>query len=441
MKYPKSILVLLIFTLTLLSLPLSPCNAQGSWNLCKAPAFGNRVDDIFMVTPQIGYAVAGDGRIVKTTDGGITWIQVLQNSSIYYRSVEFVTPLKGFAGGFQYGGGTTNIFLATNDGGKNWSDITYKLSPSARRGICGLAAPDSNTIYGCGNWFDSTGYIVKSVDGGNSWSFIDMKQYAKSIIDMYFINKDTGFATGRSSDTLHTGIILYTTDGGQSWTTKFRNTTRSEYVWKIQRLSRTKYFASLEDFTAVYPSILTSVDGGMSWTTMKVRDAAYNIEGIGFIDSLNGWTGGDWGYSFATTDGGKTWTADSICQLMNRVFRVNDTLLFATGTEIWRYSRKSHNTGVMSAGRPSAFAFMQATPNPAETDINIRISLTRNTRAVLTLMDGHGREVAQIDNSDKEAGDWYYRTSCSGLAPGIYYLVLKTHEDKVIIKLSVANYR
>lgn len=437
MKHLRTLLILL----TLRSL-LSPslCYSQGSWTLCKAPPFGNRVDDIFMVSAQVGYAVSGDGQIVKTTDGGKNWLLLAQSSTIYYRSVEFVTPLKGFVGGFPYLTGNTKTFLTTNDGGKSWKDITPLLDPKARRGICGLAAPDSNTIYGCGNWFDSTGYIVKSVDGGKSWSFIDMGHYAKSIIDMCFISKDTGFATGRSVDSVHTAIILYTTNGGQTWSTKFRNTTMSEYVWKIQRLTRTQYFASIEDFTSVSPSVLTSVDGGMSWSACKVRDSAYNIEGIGFIDPMNGWAGGDWVHSFATTDGGKTWVVDSVCPLMNRVFRVNDTLLFATGLDIWRYSRIGHNTGLAPIVRTPAFASMQVAPNPAETDIHIRISLARHTHAVLMLVDEQGREVRQIENDDKEAGDWFYSTSCSGLAPGIYYLVLKTHEDKVIVKLSVANY-
>ena len=44
--------------------------AQNGWTLCNTPAFGYRVDDIFMVDTQIGYAVCGDGQIVKTTDGG-----------------------------------------------------------------------------------------------------------------------------------------------------------------------------------------------------------------------------------------------------------------------------------------------------------------------------------------------------------------------------------
>ncbi|MBK5284533.1 MAG: hypothetical protein JJE25_03960, partial [Bacteroidia bacterium] len=185
--------------------------AQGGWTLPNQPNWGNRVDDIFMVNTQIGYAVAGDGKIAKTTDGGDNWITINQDS-IYCRSVEFINTQKGFVGGFPGQTNTTKLLRMTTDGGSTWTDLTSLLDPRAR-GICGLAIPDSNTIYGCGNFFQDSAYIVKSTDGGSTWSFIDMHTYASHLIDMYFLNKDTGFVTGSSPSPSFSGIILYTTDG------------------------------------------------------------------------------------------------------------------------------------------------------------------------------------------------------------------------------------
>src|ERR1051325_3702611 len=144
--------------------------AQGGWTLCNAPVFGNRVDDIFMVDTQIGYAVSGDGRIVKTTDGGNNWITLNQDTNIYCRSVEFINTQKGFVGGFPLADSiTNNVFRRTTDGGANWTDLTPLIDTHAKGGICGLAIPDSNTIYGCGNWYQDSAYIIKSIDGGNTW--------------------------------------------------------------------------------------------------------------------------------------------------------------------------------------------------------------------------------------------------------------------------------
>lgn len=105
-----------------------------------------------MVDTQTGYAVSGDGKIVKTTDGGNNWITLLQDNRVYCRSVEFINTQKGFVGGFPRGGSTgTNILRKTLDGGNTWTDLTLLIHPKARKGICGLAVADTSTIFGCGN--------------------------------------------------------------------------------------------------------------------------------------------------------------------------------------------------------------------------------------------------------------------------------------------------
>src|SRR4051812_4268738 len=92
--------------------------AQHGWTTCNAPVFNNRVDDLFMADAQTGYAVCGDGQIVKTTDGGANWLLINLDDSVYCRSVEFPTTQKGFVGGFpMHNVPTDNILRKTADGG------------------------------------------------------------------------------------------------------------------------------------------------------------------------------------------------------------------------------------------------------------------------------------------------------------------------------------
>src|SRR5205085_715112 len=151
------------------------------------------------------------------------------------------------------------------NGGLSWEDLTPLLDPRAIKGICGLSIASPTVIYGCGNWYQDSAYIVKSIDGGDSWQFIDMSTYATSLIDMYFISPDVGFATGKGVMPLQTAVILYTEDGGASWTYKFQNDIASEFCWKIQQLTPDTYFASIEDFGVTPSKILSSSDGGMNW--------------------------------------------------------------------------------------------------------------------------------------------------------------------------------
>jgi photosystem II stability/assembly factor-like uncharacterized protein len=411
-----------------------------SWKICNAPAFGNRVDDLFMVNAQIGYAVCGDSKVVKTVDGGDNWTLLNQaGNGLYCRSVEFINTQKGFVGGFYFNGGgpnPINVLRKTLDGGATWTDITTQIDTAARRGICGLAVADSSTIYGCGNWYQDSAYIVKSTDGGNTWGFINMAAYASSLIDMHFINADTGFATGRGLAPLKSGVILYTTDGGLSWTYKFQNNVSNEYCWKIQKLTDSIYFASLEDFNAVPSKILKSIDGGMTWTIKQVLATNDNMEGIGFINANKGWAGGG-SQTYESNDGGNTWATINICQGMNRIFKVNDSLLFASGSgKIWKYSPSSLNINSIK-NKEEKYAALKCNPNPAKEKINITVNLFRNTRALLIIYDEKGKEIKVIENNDKSTGEYKYTFSTNDMPSGLYYVVLKTHEAKEMVKVIV----
>src|ERR1700761_6494022 len=106
----KNLLFIVIFTVLSLS-----TLAQSGWKVCDAPHFSNRVDDIFIINNSTGYAVCGDGQIVKSIDSGNTWKTIFRDTNTYFRSVEFINEQKGFAGGFPIKGIYKDIFLNTVD--------------------------------------------------------------------------------------------------------------------------------------------------------------------------------------------------------------------------------------------------------------------------------------------------------------------------------------
>jgi len=412
--------------------------AQPGWSVCNSPAFQSRVDDIFMVNNTIGYAVCGDGKIVKTTDQGSNWFIVGNDSNIYCRSVEFINEQKGFVGSFVYQSSSysNNILQRTTDGGTSWTDITSAIPPRSRKGICGLAVADNNTIYGCGNWYEDSAYIIKSTDGGYTWNLIDMSAYASSLIDMYFINKDVGFATGR--DVSGAASVLHTTNGGATWNYKFQDNAGMGYCWKIQHLNDQNYYVSIESMSNQSPKIAKSVDGGMTWTVHQIQTASYYLEGVGFLNNQKGWAGGS-SYSFQTNDGGITWNKINICPGMNRVLKVNDTLLFATGEQIWRYKTAAPVTPPPPAPDTVYYTSLNCYPNPIKGNLKIEISLSGTTHVMLLILDSRGRRVKIIENGDKSGGAYKYNVNTKGLLQGSYFVVLKTHEDKQVKQIFVAE--
>jgi photosystem II stability/assembly factor-like uncharacterized protein len=416
--------------------------AVGGWSHCNVPPFNTRVDDIFMINMQNGYAVAGD-LIVKTIDGGNNWNTIKVDTSIYCRSVEFINDQKGFVGGFATHFSTNNILRMTVDGGTSWSDLSGLLNPVARLGICGLAIADSSTIYGCGNFFSDSAYIIKSTDGGNSWSFMDMHFYATHLIDLFFLNKDTGFATGSGPLPLQQAIILYTTDGGQNWAYTFQDIVTSSiagYCWKIQHLNDQNYIASIQGSVPGGGRILRSTDGGMNWNVYytPVPLSQSQVQGTGFIDSLIGWVGGGIGPTFETTDGGQTWDTIAVCYGLNRIFRLNDSIVFASGIDIWKYSATTTGIHGLASNIPTG-AFLKVYPNPASEYLQVDLTINKPTRVLLALLDESGKRISLINNSNKLKGNYHFQVNTDQIADGIYFVVLKTYEEDVVSKVIIKH--
>src|SRR5687768_16848686 len=105
-----------------------------TWQMLPTPPTP-RVDDIFFVDQNNGWAAGGgSGNILKTTDGGDTWT-VVKKSAFYLRSIEFLNSNIGFCGAFSTSGSAP--FYKTIDGGETWTDISSKIQPQIP-GICGL---------------------------------------------------------------------------------------------------------------------------------------------------------------------------------------------------------------------------------------------------------------------------------------------------------------
>ncbi len=86
-------------------------NAGQSWR----SIFSNiSVNDLFFITPELGYAVGYPGKIYFTNDAGRTWSEQVSTVSDDLRNVIFIDSLAGWACG------DLGTIIHTTDGGKLW---------------------------------------------------------------------------------------------------------------------------------------------------------------------------------------------------------------------------------------------------------------------------------------------------------------------------------
>ena len=321
------------------------------WRETNAPVASSRTDDIWFIDPLEGWAINSNGQIVHTADGGETWEVQLQ-ANAYFRSIGMANAQRGWAGTLTL----PRRMFETSNGGASWQQVANlpALAPSA---VCGLAVVNERVVYASGtNYPDRPARMMKTVDGGQTWTAWEMAPWADLLVDCFFTSQRSGWVVGGKSNTGNPTranvrpVVLRTEDGGVTWTNQVAALAfpLGEWGWKIQFLNADIGFVSLESFQA--GAILKTTDGGRSWVRLAVNDSQRNanLEGVGFIDAQIGWVGG-WGdadfqrlSSSATEDGGVTWRdANEIGHAINRFrFCGNPvTVGYASGVTVYKYEK------------------------------------------------------------------------------------------------------
>ena len=418
--------------LVILFLNILFSNAQSfSWQSVEniTNTDNQRFDDVFFLNENIGWAANGfHAEIYKTLDGGLNWTKQLEGNDLgtglYFRNVEFLDESIGFLGTFQ------GKFFRTLDGGITWTEVKG-ITPNPT-GICGIETVGSSTVYGVGV-FSEPARLIKSIDKGNTWISIDMSAYATALVEVHFIDENIGYASGKNEIG---GIIIKTIDAGVTWTEIYNSGTAGEYVWKLQILEGSEnntIFGAVQQAALNSGRLIKSFDAGINWEEKNVPGA--DIQAVGFISETHGWMGGSGLGIMETTDGGDTWRNTGVGGNLNRIFVINKTYAFASGTAVYKYTNETLSTE--NVGKARIPLNIELLDNPVEDKLVFSIQYKGSDNMVIELYDVNGKFLKQLANDkivDASGVQKQYLFEISNLSSGVYFLNFHNNTGRQSIK-------
>lgn len=329
--------------------------AEPVWQTLPTEAYPKKRDDMVFVDAKTGFYGTGKGNLYRTKDGGQSWQLVWSHPGTFIRSVAFLDAKHGFVGNL--GAGLANItdtvpLYETKDGGDTWAPA--KIGGAAIPGICSIdvlktksihegSVSDRVYIHAAGR-ANGPAKLLRSENGGASWTLIDLSDKAGMILDVKFLDPNTGFVIAASSGDVaqSNALILKTRDGGRTWREVYRSKRLGEITWKGSFPdARTGYVTvQNDDDENIQQRIVKTTDGGESWTELNlVQDKTATELGIGFVTPEHGWVGTMAG-SFETKDGGKSWTPSTLAKSANKIRMVTaegEPMVYAIGSEVQIY--------------------------------------------------------------------------------------------------------
>lgn len=244
-----------------------------NWYPQSDPIFAHYYD-VFAHDAMTAWAVGDSAVILKTTDGGATWLEqeLGYTGASFWNGVQFLDANTGWVVGGKPFGFTSErrAILKTTNGGATWTTQYYDSNQPILKAVYFVDASHGWAV-GAG------GDIMVTANGGSTWTDQDSGTGVE-LWDVHFVDVNTGWVVGIG------GTLLHTTDGGATWNPQDPGT--------------------LDGFTAVYfddasngwisggvlgaGAVLHTTDGGVTWHPQDT-DGVDSLYDMAFTDGLNGW--------------------------------------------------------------------------------------------------------------------------------------------------------
>ncbi|MCU0373613.1 MAG: T9SS type A sorting domain-containing protein [Ignavibacteria bacterium] len=310
----------------------------------------------------------GKGVLYKSTNLGITWDSIISSNTFYYNNLIFFNRDTGLVSS---GNTVDNQIWRTTNGGQSLQLITSY--GGATSGKFFFVKEKVNGEYYGYLYYPQGWYLYYTTNSGVNWQYRQFLPIAVNSI--YFINKDTGWATASTS----VNYVMKTVDGGLNWVNQTVPYTVTNY--DVCFANSRKGWVGCGNDERIY----ATSNGGTNWGIQIITGAVGSAK-LYFTDSLTGWAQTSFNTIAHTTNGGGPITST-----------------ISNNKEI-------HND----------YKLYQNYPNPFNQLTVIRYQLSIKSNVKIIIYDIKGRETAALVYKTQEPGTYEYDFDAGSLSSGVY---------------------
>ncbi len=364
--------------------------------------------------------------MVLSMSANAQWSPQVSGTNSILRDIEFLNRYTGWIVG---DGG---LILKTTNGGINWINIP---NPAVGKPLFKISVIDSNNVYVVG-WFET---IIKTTNGGLNWIVIQNGPWGgeDSYTSCFFLDQNYGFVVGQ------TQVVLKTTNGGLNFTggylsgafydVYFKNynvgivagsvissykTTDGGEKWNLMQMPFNLQGSTFDKMAVVNNQkcwvvgrgtliVFYSNDFGDTWDTISHIPEILPLAWFyccNFSDSSVGWVAGEYNRLFKTTNGGYNWMQENTgagTWFWRDIYSYSDSIVWGVGgggrimhTTNGGQTLVNNNNSYISV--PNDFKLYQNFPNPFNSETIINFKLSKDGMTKLIVYDVIGREIARL---------------------------------------------
>lgn len=251
------------------------------------------------------YLGSGNG-LYKTEDAGASWKYMLTGIGIADVAVDFFQPQKLYAAGIS---GNNGKIIKSQDGGVSWSDAYSEPSKGNAVTAIAISTTSSNLIVAG----LATGEVIRSTDSGITWQTV--RDLEDRVLKLKFLNNTVYALTSRKG-------LFRSTDSGTTWASVTSILVSESFISSGGALSVSVFYDFVLDprqsstvYVATEEGMIRTVNDGANWSlvNLPVRDSGLKVSALAINpNNSNNIYGGIASTMVKSVNGGVTWETQQL---------------------------------------------------------------------------------------------------------------------------------